>query len=201
VLTLRVIEELADRIERAYLRRQPYWHQGCSNPRVWAAAAVALLRLNRNDPRIPIDPELYVASQPISHSLADPWEDLTQSRSVRRYRRRVRQLIRNLRGELVAELRFVRSRVQRGETIEDVLYSKSRSLSPLGRFIAAYRAGRPDLMERFRATAQDQHGCCPLYRPASQRLLPSAAYPVQDTLPGWLFSGRSGSKIPQFSLN
>jgi hypothetical protein len=201
VLTLNEIEELAERIERAYLRRQPYWREGCSNPRVWATAAVALMRMHRKDPTIPLDPELYVASQPIASPLADPWADLAQVRSARRYRRRVHQIIRKLRRELRAEVRLAESQVRQGESLEGVLLSRTRLLSPLGRFIVAQRAGRADLTDRFRHQALDQHRACPLYRHACRRLIPRGAYPALEVVSGLGLKSRAALPIPQFSLN
>jgi hypothetical protein len=195
------IEEIANRIERAYSRRQPYWRGGWSNSRVWAAAAVALVRMHKSDPRIPLDPELYVASQMAASPLADPWVDLAQARSALRYRRSVKDIIRKLRGELHAEIRRVEDRVSHGEAIECVLLSRCRVLSPLGRYIAAQRAGRPDLAERFRLRAQDQHRACPLYRHACKRLIAREAYPVLELVSALGVSSRAAEPSPQFSLN
>lgn len=199
--TLLAIEQLAERIERAYLRRLPYWRQVCSNPQVWAAAAESLVRLHRKDPKIPLDPELYVASQTLGLPLADPWEDLAQARAALRYRRRVHQIIRMLRNELQAEVRLAESRMCQGETLEDVIFSRTRSISPLGRYIVAYQAGRLDLADRFRGLAEGQHRSCPLYRHACRRLLPRQAYPVLELISGLDFPSRSALGIPQFSLN
>jgi hypothetical protein len=201
VLTLHKIEELAQRIERAYLRRQPHWRPGCANPKVWAAAAAALLRMHRSDPTLPLDPELYVAVQPIRVSLADPWEDLTEARSAQRYRRRVHQMIRKLRDELRTEIRLAAARIGQGESVEAVLLSRTRSLSPLGRYIVAVRSGRPDLAERFRRQAHEQHQSCPLYRHACVKFLPRKAYPVLEIVAGMDFPSRAALRIPQFSLN
>jgi hypothetical protein len=200
VLTQIGIDAVAERIARAYLRRQPFWYPGCSNPRVWEAAAEALVRLNRKDPAIPVDPELFVASQPIDSPLSDPWQDLTQTRAVRRYEKRVRRIIRDLRAELVAEIRQVECRVRKGQTLESVLHTRTQSLSPLGRYIVAYRARRGDLAEMFRGQAEEQHLSCPLYRHACRRLLPRDAYPVSESLlPGR--ASRDTAKIALFSLN
>jgi len=200
VVTQTGIDALAERIARAYLRRQPFWYPGCSNARVWEAAAEALVRLNRKDPTIPVDPELFVAAQPIDSPLSDPWQDLTQTRAVRRYEKRVRRIIRDLRAELVAEVRQVESRVRKGQNLESVLQTKSQSLSPMGRYIAAYRAKRFDLVKRFRDQAKEQHLSCPLYRHACQKLLPRSAYPVSERL---VNSGvpEGAARIEFFSLN
>jgi hypothetical protein len=201
VLTKHAIDALADRIERAYLRRQPYWNPGCSNARVWLAAAQALVSLHRTNPKYPIDPELFVASQSIDSPLGDPWGDLTQKRAVRRYKRRVRQIIQNLRAELVTEVCQVEARVRLGQTLDTVLGSRSRALSPLGRYIAAHRAGRFDLAKRFASQTEEQHLACPLYRFACHRLIPRAAYPVQEISSGARADRGTSLRIPQFSLN
>jgi hypothetical protein len=163
--------------------------------------ASVLVRLNRRDPRIPVDPELFVASQPVDCPLSDPWQDLAQARAARRYQQRVRQIIRDLRAELSAEVREVENRVRRGQRLEAVLVAKTNSISPLGRYIAAYRAGRLDLAQRFRGQAQDQHASCPLYLHACHKLLPRSAYPAHD----WGSALGGARSVPlaagQFSLN
>jgi hypothetical protein len=175
---LRATRHLAARIQRAYLRRQPWLPQMGQNPGVWTIAAIALLRAHQEDPRVPLDPELFVAVQPMGAPIADPWGDLTQEAATRHYCRCVHRIIGRLLNELRAEVRMIRRRIQRGEAIEAALRRQSRDLTPLGRFIAAHRVGRPDLAEPFRAAATDQHRSCPLYRPASLRLIPAEAYPA-----------------------
>lgn len=178
--TQTAIDILAKRIEQAYALRQPRWYSGCSAPGVWMAAAAMLYRVHREDPSIPLDPELYVASQSVAATLPDPWAEIAQSSSARRYRRRVRRIIWTLRCELRAEIRLARRKIDRGGNIAKVLLSKNELLSPLSRFIVARKAGRDDLAERLRPEAEDQHRICPLYRQASCVLLPSAFYPVPD---------------------
>jgi hypothetical protein len=175
------IDHLAARIERAYSLRRTFWHRGCSAPQVWTTAAVTLLQLNQGDPLLPVDPELYVASQPIEPTFSDPWAELTQPSACYRYRDRVRKIIRGLREELRGEVRWAERRIQRGAAIEEVLTSGRCALSPLGCFITAQRAGRHDLVERFRTAAAAQHQSCPLYRQACLRLLPAETYPVLES--------------------
>jgi hypothetical protein len=175
------LESLATRIERAYALRRPQWHPGCSAAGVWGTAASILYQVHLDDAMVPLDPELYVASQPGHPSFADPWSELTQAASAERYRESVRLIIRGLRHELRCEVRLAERRVRRGRPVEAVLLSKDRSLSPLGRFIVARRLGRDDLAEQLRPLAIDQHKSCPLYRQASLPLLPPGAYPVQGT--------------------
>jgi hypothetical protein len=176
-----VIEALADRIERAYRLRRPQWHGTCSTPRVWSVAASTLLGAHETDPSLPSDPELFVAAQPEGCPYPDPWSELTQPGSVRRYRKRVREIVRGLRGELTAEVKLAEDRVSSGQTIGRVLLSKTRRISPLARFIVAQRAGRQALANRFRHDAVEQHRSCPLYRQASRTLLPPGAYPVAES--------------------
>ena len=93
------LDGLAERIERAYRRRHSGWFRGCSTERVWSAAAAILVQLHQEDPTLPLDPELYVAVQPIAAPGAafdDPWVGLTQAAAARRYRKRVREMVRGL---------------------------------------------------------------------------------------------------------
>ncbi len=80
-----VIEELSSRIEQAYGLRRPDWRGGCSTDRVWSAAAGRLWAAHAADPvRVPLDAELFVASQPIGAAFADPWSELAEPESTRR---------------------------------------------------------------------------------------------------------------------
>jgi hypothetical protein len=160
-----------------------------------------LVALHRADPTIPLDPELYVASQEVGHSWSDPWKELAGEAAVLRYRRRVRRIVSRLRKELRDELQRVTSRTRRGTALEALLASPSPKISPLGGFIAARNAGRLDLMEALRPTACAQHRACPLYRQACAGLLPAAAYPVQEVLPGWEARTCDERVSQAFSLN
>jgi hypothetical protein len=180
--TQSVIDALAERIERAYRLRKPCWHGGCSTVRVWAVAATKLLQINEDNPSIPLDPELYVAAQPSDSPISDPWLELTQEDAVRAYRDRVRGIVRALRAELTAEVARAERRIEAGRPVSKVLLTRSRWISPLGRFIVARRAGRTALAERFLPEAILQHSCCPLYREASLRLLPPDHYPVASSV-------------------
>lgn len=57
------------------------------------------------DPSIPTDPELFVASQPLSGPYVDPWTILAQAEAGRRYRKNVTRIIRRLRRQLKQEIR------------------------------------------------------------------------------------------------
>ena len=174
--TQAALEGLAERIERAYRLRRSGWYRGCSGAGVWSTAAAILVQLHQDDPDLPLDPELYVAVQLAGATFDDPWVGLTEAAAALRYRARVREMIRGLRAELRAEVRFAELRVNGGEAIGKLLEAPTKRLSPLGCYIVALRAGCIDLGERFRLAAVRQHRSCPLYRgqpsPAQFRALP-----------------------------
>lgn len=202
--TQATLDGLAERIEQAYRLRRSGWYRGCSTDRVWSTAAAILVQLHQEDPTLPIDPELYVAVQPVSTPGAgfdDPWVGLTQAAAARRYRRRVREMIRELRVELRAEVRFAERRISRGEAIGKVLLSPHQRLSPLGCYIVAIRAERIDLGERFRVAAVEQHRSCPLYRAASGQLLPPDFYPVGERSADEELVAMTRHRSPQIHLN
>jgi hypothetical protein len=169
------IQELASRVEIAYRRRSPLWSPGCTGADVWRRAAELLCELNATNPEIPIDPELYVAAQPIT---GNPWTMLTFGTSIGRYRRRIGSIVRSLRTEIRGEVLRAERQLNRGMSVETVLLPSNDGLSPLGCFIVAHRAGRPELAAYFRGPAGEQHVGCPLYRQACRSLLPIEAYPA-----------------------
>jgi hypothetical protein len=173
-----VLARLSDRIEQAYGLRRPDWRGGCSTPRLWSAAALRLWAAHAADPAaIPLDAELFVASQPISVSFADPWSELTQPECARRYRSRLRRIVRRLRAELKREVARAEKLMARGRGIDEILKADG-PISALACYIFAIRAGRADLADRLTARAVEQHRACPLYRQASLALLPRDLYPV-----------------------
>ena len=176
-----VIDTLAGRIERAYRVRRLGWHGVCSTPRVWAMAAETLLKLREEDDSLPLDPELYVAAQPCDTSFVNPWSDLTGAEAVARYRQRVTEIVRRLRDELAGEIHHAEERIEQGQSVIKILTTRTRRLSPLGRYIMAYRAGRPSLASRFLQGALEQHRACPLYRQASTVFLPEGIYPTTES--------------------
>jgi hypothetical protein len=176
--TQKTIDNLAERIERAYRLRRPDWRGVCSTSRIWSVAAMNLLQVHESDPSLPPDPELFVAAQPGDARFADPWLELTRPEAARFYRRGVRSIVRRLKRELSAEVEHAESRIGSGEGISRVLRSKSPRLSPLGRYIVALRAGRKVLAKRFVADLVEQHRACPLYRDASLAFIPPEVYPV-----------------------
>jgi hypothetical protein len=176
--THQMVDLLAVRVEQAYGLRVRRWWRGCSTSRVWHAAALRLWEAHSQDQeRVPLDPELFVASQPISVPLPDPWTELTHHDSAKRYRRSVKRIVRRLRAELTREVRAGERSIEQGEQVETVLGRNGRRISALGSYILATRAGRDDLGERFAAAAAAQHHSCPLYRLASMSLLPAELYP------------------------
>ena len=183
LLTPRSVDHFSDRIERAYLRRRPEWRQTGLDPRLWVAAAAILLESHRRDPGLPLDPELFVTCQPDPKTTSDPWRELTRAASGRRFASRVRKIVRGLRSELRGELRRIERAVGRGNAIEAVLLATDARLSALGRYLAASRMGRSDLMDRLRPQAREQHRACPLYRQACEGLAPGDDYPFLPLLP------------------
>jgi hypothetical protein len=181
--THEILDQLAGRIEQAYGLRRPHWLRGCSTSRVWYTASLRLWEAHASEPgRIPLDPELFVAAQPISTPFSDPWTELAHPESARRYRSSVRQITRQLRAELKREVVRAERLIRQGQEIDDVLNRATRGLSSLGAYFVARRAGRDDLAERFAAGAAAQHRSCPLYRPASLALIPAELYPEDRLL-------------------
>ena len=174
------IDLVATRIESAYRRRYPRWLAIGLTPGVWESAASRLLEASAERPKVPIDPELYVAVQPRAGHTPDPWAELTQRRSLQRYRKSLRLIIGQLRKELKSEVQRAESRFLRGMSLEEVLAEEESRISPLTRYILAYRAGRHDLSKKHRVAAENQHRSCPLYRLAARSLLPGHAYPSSD---------------------
>lgn len=168
---------LADRIEQAYRLRYPYWRDGCQSERVWSVAAAVLIEIHQKDGSNPVDPELFVAVQPLTSHWADPWAELAGRDAARNYRRQVRRMILSLRREIRREVRRAELKVRRGAQVEAVLLPSNYSLTALGCFIVAQRAGRLDLACQFRQLAVEQHSACPLYRQACLGLLPRDVYP------------------------
>src|SRR3954447_5371519 len=129
--TQTTIDTLAVRIERAYLLRRSSWHRGSTTSKVWSIAASALVQLHQEDPSIPVDPELYVAVQPVGRAFDDPWTVLVQPEAARRYRRRFREMIRGLRNELRGEIRSAERRIGLGESLRSVLETPGVRMSAL----------------------------------------------------------------------
>jgi hypothetical protein len=176
------IDRLADRIEHAFNLRYPQWYRGCSTTRVWSSAAMVLWQVHSEHAEIPLDPELFVASQPPRESV-DPWSILARPEAGQRYKGRVRKIIQLLRAELRREIRRVVREVRGGTSLSCVLTRNDSRVSPLGIYIAAHRYGRTDLAARVLSRAALQHERCPLYRWACLPLLPAELYPPDDATP------------------
>jgi hypothetical protein len=192
------VGQIAVRIERAYRRLYPGWVPVGLTPGVWESAAARLLEGPGVARGTPVDPELYVAVQVRRRHSPDPWAELTQRRSLDRYLRALRRIVGQLRQELKSEVRRAECLLVRGVALEEVLRSEAVRISPLGRYILAYRAGRRDLSSCHRVAAARQHRSCPLYRLASRSLLPGHAYPLSDLATRRVDTDR---EIGAFSLN
>jgi hypothetical protein len=157
-----------------------HWNEGCSTMRVWTAAALVLSQIHGDHPEIPMDPELFVASQSFDAGASDVWSKLTSPAAGEAYRKRVRRIIRQLERELGREVEYAERRIAGGRSIPDVLCGRDARLSSLGRYIVARKARRLDLASRFQADVLAQHRCCPLYRSAFLAFLPAEQYPVDE---------------------
>ena len=177
--TQETLDRLADRIERAFTLRCSNWYRGCSTPRIWSAAATILWGAHSEDPTIPLDPELFVASQALTASFADPWSSLARPEAGHRYKHRVQRIIRGLRNELKREIRLTENLLRQGRAWDLIIGSRDSRLSPLGLYIAAHRNARADLAGRLRRSAIEQHNCCPLYRSACMAFLTAELYPME----------------------
>ena len=179
VLTGRVLlDHLSSRIQQAYALRRPDWRRGCSTSRVWAVAAQRLWAAHAVDPmKFPLDPELFVASQRITAPFADPWSELTQAESARRYRSTVPARCpppgRSWSGNRPASGSF-------GAAGPLKKSSKPRDGSPLW-VASSSRRGRGETISRpiSGAAAAAFHRACPLCRQASLALLPPDRYPAE----------------------
>jgi hypothetical protein len=141
---------------------------------------------------------LFVAILAPGRVIPDPWVELTQRDAQTRYLRAVRRIINRLRRELQSELKLAEGRINKGMTVDELLDVEEDRISPLTRFILAYRANRYDLLLKHIASAQAQHRSCALYREASRTLLPCRAYPGSAFEADTLYVGRESVR---FSLN
>lgn len=179
--TQREIDGLARRIRQSYHARGMAWNDGCSTMRVWTAAAQLLAHVHGEDPAIPMDPELFVASQSLRPGVGDAWGDLTSAAAGEAYRKTVRGIVRQLERELNREITHAERLITRGRPVHEVLGEQDARLSSLGRYIVAVRAGRPDLAVEFQDGVLLQHRSCPLYRPASLAFLAAEHYPAAES--------------------
>ena len=187
-----MIDRLAERIERAYLRRCGSWNGGCSTSRVWSAAAHDLWQAHAETPELPLDPELYVASQSVLPGFSDPWTNLTGAEAKRRFAQHVRRIVRLLRSEISQEVAIADRLLGKGIDVSRIVRSRKLRLSALGCYIVVLRAGRDDLAADFHGQALEQHRSCPLYRIACSSFLPDDDYPDEE------FDVRHPSSSPTF---
>ncbi len=175
------LNQLAGRIESAYGLRRSRWRVECSTSRLWDRAALRLWEAHALDPaRIPLDAELFVAAQPRSDCLSDPWTEIAHVDASKRYRAAVIQIIRQLRSELKREVHGAERAIRTGREIGSILNDEQFALSPLGAYILARRARRDDLAELFVIEAAAQHRSCPLYRAATSSICPAEYYPEEN---------------------
>jgi len=187
IITQKNLDQLAERIERAYRRKHPNWVATGVTPGVWTSAAIRLHDASSIDPSTPIDPELFVAVQKETAFRCDPWHELTQEAATRVYRVAIRKIVRHLKAELAAELRCSKRFLKAGGSIEAMMtHSKSR-ISPIIKLVVCHRSHRSDLAEVVRPAAEAQHLACPLYRIACDNLLKHSDYPnpKPDLVPTW----------------
>jgi hypothetical protein len=192
------IHEIGIRIERAYRRIYPEWNSQDSPSGVWELAASRLLEAPNRWAGAPIDPELFVAAQTRPRLSPDPFMELTRTRALGRYLKSIRQIIRQLRGELKSEIRRAEICMSDGTDLVQALSSLGLRISPIARLILAYRAGRSDVAMTHRLAALSQDRSCPLYRLAVRSLLPDHLYPLSEVSSDF---SHSGSELISFSLN
>ena len=171
------LDQLAGRIERAYRRRHPLWTATGLTPGVWTAAAVRLSEVAMGDSILPIDAELFIAVQNYKSFRRDPWGELTQERATKSYRLAIRVIIKQLKKEIAAELKWSQRVLEMGRSLDEVLTSTKSRVSPITKLVLCHREGREDLAQVVRPAAEAQHLACPLYRYALKNLIAHAAYP------------------------
>lgn len=171
------LDQLADRVHQAYLRRHPKWLATGLTPGVWTAAAVRLHEIATNQASLPIDPELFVAVQNYKSFRRDPWRELTQEGASKTYLKAVRQIVRQLKIELNTELRWAHRYLATTGSFDQLLKDSKAKVSPIIKLFLCHQLNEHDREPSVRAAAEAQHLACPLYRLASKHLLPNPCYP------------------------
>lgn len=185
MITCRSVLEIAIRLELAYDRKfVGSTRAALLDSELWVQAAVRLIALHEADNCYPKDPELFIAVQKQASFLGENREVVLE-KLVSRYTRHVRRLIRTLRDEIDVELKYLSRNLRRGLTLECLVRSHSRTVTPLSRFIFAHMHGRRDLSDSLIAPVLEQHKACPLYRQASVRWLKVENYPSIRSLEHW----------------
>ena len=171
------LDQLADRIEKAYRLRHPNWQSTGLTPGVWSTAAARLNATSRGLRSVPIDPELFVAVQNYKSFRRDPWTELAQENSANLYRQAVRRLINQLKAELREELRWSIRFMGSGGSLDNLLTTPRSKASPLTALCMFIQHNRFDLVGQVKAAAEQQHQACPLYRFACKQTIPASLYP------------------------
>ena len=171
-------DQLAGRIEAAYRRRHSKWVGTGLTPGVWTAAAGRLSGITAVSPNLPIDPELYVAVQNYKPFRRDPWRELTQEESARRYRSSVRKIVKQLKAELAGELDWSNQLLNTGRSIDDVITVAKSRVSAITKLALCVRHNREDLAAIVRPDAEAQQLACPLYLFACRNLMPDVTQEV-----------------------
>jgi hypothetical protein len=183
VTTCNNVLEIAIRLESACTKFLPASRTKAEIcPDYWIRSAVALLALNRHETHIPIDPELFVASQYERGALTIP-DDVEDA--VARYKTSVMRTICKLKQELSEELKWLTSASRRGLSVERLIRTHSRKITPLSLYIHAQRMNRDDLADGLISQVLEQHEHCPLYRAASAQWLEEGRYPAFASLERW----------------
>ncbi len=175
--------EIAIRLESACTKFHPASRVKSEiSPDYWIRSAVALVAANKLEPLIPIDPELFIASQFDNGESSVP-EDVEGA--VARYKSSVMRTICKLRQELSEELKWLTSASRRGMSVERLIRTHSRKITPLSLYIHAQRMNRDDLADGLISQVLEQHEHCPLYRAASIQWLEDGRYPAFASLERW----------------
>jgi hypothetical protein len=183
VTTCNNVLEIAIRLESACVKFFPLTQPGTEiSPDFWIRCAVALLAVNRQDALYPIDPELFVASQ-FDCGETSIAEDVEIA--IARYKSAVTRTICKLRQELTEELKWLNSATRRGLSVERLIRSHSRRITPLSLYMHAQRMNRGDLADGLISQVLEQHEHCPLYRAASSQWLEEGRYPAFASLERW----------------
>lgn len=181
--TCNSVLEIAIRLESACTRLHPSNQKRPElSPDFWIRCAVALLSANRQDSVYPIDPELFVAAQ-----FDDGEIEISENVdfAIARYKSAVKRTISKLRQELTEELKWLNSATRRGLSVERLIQSHSRRITPLSLYIHAQRLNRGDLADELISQVLQQHEHCPLYRAASSQWLEEDRYPAFASLERW----------------
>lgn len=183
--TFKNVLEIAIRLELAFDRRFLDFevsHQ--PGPELWIRSAVGLIRMNEEENQYPRDPELFIALLS-PEDFYGKTQDQILDQLLNSYAKRVRRIIRQLRHELSGELRFLLQERRRGSSLEDLIFTQKRAITPLSRYIFAHVNGRSDLAQSLIEHVVEQHKACPLYRHASRRWLSDRKYPLIAQLETW----------------